>query len=202
MEERTTKWLNGRRNERKNKRTNDWTNTRTKEPRNKQMDKETSWYYSPQTARGKTWRNCRTRHRGNTYLTSLPLVSVRPMNVQLSESREKISPRVQAPFSNLCCDKYTYVKRIWKYRGQVLSFLAKVWRSTSVKTSYQNCLEFFILCSNRWLKIEVAARQKKNRVFPRCRRTSNWRWGGMYFTKTHCLALQRDTRPLATPPYL
>ena len=51
------------------------------------------------------------RHRGNTYLTSvplvsgntyltaaLPLVSVRRMDVKLSESRVKISPRVQAPF--------------------------------------------------------------------------------------------------------
>ena len=32
---------------------------------------------------------------------------------------------------------------------------------------YQNCLEFVILCSNRWFKIEVTARQKS--VFPRCR---------------------------------
>ena len=46
------------------------------------------------------------------------------------------------------------------------SFLAKFWRLTSTKTSYQNCLGFIVLCSNRWLKIEVTARQKS--VFPRC----------------------------------
>ena len=30
--------------------------------------------------------------------------------------------------------------------------------SASVNASYQNCLEFVILCSNRWLEIEVTAR--------------------------------------------
>ena len=49
-------------------------------------------------------------------------------------------------------------------------FLAKFWRLTSVKTSYQNCLAFVVLCSNRWLKIEVTARQKS--VFPRCQTCS------------------------------
>ena len=39
-----------------------------------------------------------------------------------------------------------------------------------MKTSYQICLEFVILCSNRWLKLEVTAQQKS--VFPRCRPTN------------------------------
>ena len=30
-----------------------------------------------------------------------------------------------------------------------------------MNTIYQNCLEFVILCSNRWLKMEVTAREKK-----------------------------------------
>ena len=34
------------------------------------------------------------------------------------------------------------------------------WRLTNVKMSYQNCLEFVILCNNGWLKFEVAARLK------------------------------------------
>ena len=79
------------------------------------------------------------------------------MDVSLSGSRDKISPRVQAPFS-LCT---TYVatiafnERIWKYRGYVLRFLAKFWRLTSVNTSYENC--HVILCSKPWLKIKVTA---------------------------------------------
>ena len=43
-----------------------------------------------------------------------------------------------------------------------IEFLAECWRLTSVNTSYANCLEFVILCSSRWLKIEVTARHKKS----------------------------------------
>ena len=50
-----------------------------------------------------------------------------------------------------------------KYWVSWLSFK----RLTSVNTSYQNCLEFVILCSNGWLKIEVTARPKS--VFRRFR---------------------------------
>ena len=57
------------------------------------------------------------------------------------------------------------------------SIEAKYWVSwlsfdalTSVNTSYENCLEFVILCSNRYkLKIEMTARQTWTRVeFKRC----------------------------------
>ena len=44
-----------------------------------------------------------------------------------------------------------------KYWDSWLSFLV-----TFIKREYEqteNCLEFVILCSNRWLKIEVTARQ-------------------------------------------
>ena len=41
---------------------------------------------------------------------------------------------------------------LWKYQGLVLSFLARSWRLTKVKASYQN-----------WLKIKVIALQKKKR---------------------------------------
>ena len=42
----------------------------------------------------------------------------------------------------------------------MLSFLAWFWCLTSVNASYQNCLEFIILCNSRWLKIEETAQQK------------------------------------------
>ena len=52
---------------------------------------------------------------------------------------------------NLCCNKYNVSENIGVERLEY--------------TSYEICLEFLILCSNRWLQIEVTARQKS--VFPR-----------------------------------
>ena len=63
------------------------------------------------------------------------------------------------------------VEIAWQQTGP-RSFLAKFWRLTSFNTSYQNCLEFVILCSNRWPKVEVTARQKG--VFLRCRIGQVW----------------------------
>ena len=72
---------------------------------------------------------------------------------------EETSPRV------------THAPVIWSsIKPAELSFLATFWRVIRVNTSYPNCLEFIILFSNRWLKIEVTERHKKS-VFPRCRVT-------------------------------
>ena len=55
---------------------------------------------------------------------------------------------------NLCCDK-CILRTYLKVLRLSTEFLA------SRNTSYENCrLEFVILCSNRWLKIEVTAWQK------------------------------------------
>ena len=96
-----------------------------------------------------------TRHRRNTYLTSLPLVSVR-RHGRVTQWKSRYSLRVQAPFSWRQMHLTNASESI-----KAKYFLAKFWRLTSVNTSYQNCLEFVILCSYRWLEIEVTARHKK-----------------------------------------
>ena len=102
------------------------------------------------------------RHRGNTYLTSLPLVSVhhhgRANSVKVEINFTSSASSIFLVHNWYCdkCIKQPYLQ-VLKLRA---SFLAKFWRLTSVKTSYQNCLAFVILCSNRWLKIEMTARQK------------------------------------------
>ena len=62
---------------------------------------------------------------------------------------------------------------------------------TSVNTSYQKCLEFVIVCSNHWLKIEVTARQKS--VFPRCWLKKAW-GSDAFFSLAAC-----ESNQLAVP---
>ena len=60
-------------------------------------------------------------------------------------------------------------------------------RLTSVNTSYQNFLELVILCSNRWLKVEVTAWQKSE-FPPRCpenRLCLEWVWSTTYFSDSN-----------------
>ena len=90
-----------------------------------------------------------------------------PWTCKLSESRDKFHLECKLHFPSA-----QLILRQMHLTTVSASIEVKYWVSwlvlmlTSVKTSYQNWLEFVILCSNRWLKVEVSARQKS--VFTRC----------------------------------
>ena len=56
---------------------------------------------------------------------------------------------------NSCCGKCTELTYHCKSRPNYWASWLHSWRLTSVKTSYENCLQSVILCSGRWLILEV-----------------------------------------------
>ena len=98
-------------------------------------------------------------------LTSPPLVSVR-RHVYVGEIPAKISSRAKLCFP---LAQFTLQQMCWNNLS--VSVEAKdciSWRNERGKAHELWRLEFVILCNNRWLKMEVTARQKS--VFPRCRK--------------------------------
>ena len=69
--------------------------------------------------------------------------------------------KLNFPSAQLMLRQMHLMKVFERIEAKYRVFWLRFWRLTSVNTSYQNCLEFVILCSNRWFKIEVTARQKK-----------------------------------------
>ena len=116
------------------------------------------------------------RHRGNTYLTLLPLVSVRRHGrVTRGESRDEISPRVQVPLSQ-CTNLMLRRMHLTNLSENIEAKHWVSWLLFDVQQAWiwamKSALELIILCSNRWLKIKVTARKKAYfRGVPR-RRTS------------------------------
>ena len=143
------------------------------------------------------WFNSR-----NTHLTSLQLVGIRHHgHVGTVNAETKFHHRLEA-LSPLCTIYVVPNFSVRMYCRLSIAFLGKV-----LINEWQSCetdLEFSILCSNCWLKIEVTALWKSS--FPQCLQSiipelsqeSSFEWmGQLWFTASfllvHRLVLLRST---------